>query len=214
MTGRWDQKVTMPPGVAAEAIAGGMKPGAALKNFCPTLVAALLKKYDARALYDEFEDEIAQDCGGKSWSGWDSKKIHAKVVAFQSRFREKGIRVNYHMVTWQQWQSNGQYGGHMQTHFRYWMTYADIEMAAGTPGDAFDPDLDYEAEAKKYKGGAVGATAEGADEPDPPPSAPAPEYEKPVPAPEPAVAPAPPAPAPAKKEEDDDVDALLADVGK
>ena len=44
VTGRWDQKLVMPPGVAAEAIAGGMKPGKALKNFTPTRVQALLIK--------------------------------------------------------------------------------------------------------------------------------------------------------------------------
>ena len=112
VTGRWDQKVAMPPGVAAEAIAGGMKPGAALKKFTPTRVAELLTKYDARQLYDDYEEEIATDCGGSSWSGWDSKKIHGKVVKYQPQFNAKGIRVDYHMVTWQQWVSNGQYGGH------------------------------------------------------------------------------------------------------
>ena len=151
VTGRWDQKLVMPPGVAAEAIAGGMKPGKALKNFTPTRVQALLIKRSARKLYDEFESEIAADCGGNSWSGWDSKKIYDKVGKFQDRFNEKGIRVCYHMVTWQQWQSNGQYGGHMQIHYRYWMTYSDIEMAGGTPGDAFDPEIDYEKTAPKDK---------------------------------------------------------------
>ena len=63
VTGRWDQKLVMPPGVAAEAIAGGMKPGKALKNFTPTRVQALLIKRSARKLYDEFESEIAADCG-------------------------------------------------------------------------------------------------------------------------------------------------------
>ena len=143
VVGRWDQKVPMPPGIAAEAIRGGMKPGSALKIFTPTRVAALLKKYDARQLYDEFEAEIDRDCGGSSLSGWDSKKIYEKVQQFQGRFNEKKIRVCFHMVTWQQWVSSGQYGGSMQTHYRYWMTYADMEAYAVSVGDAFDPSIDY-----------------------------------------------------------------------
>lgn len=98
VTGRWDQKVVMPEGIAAEAIQGGMRPGAALQKFTPGRVRSLLEKYNARELYDEFEAEIARDCGGGSLSGWDSKKIHQKVQQFQERFNEKQIRVCYHMV--------------------------------------------------------------------------------------------------------------------
>ena len=113
---------------------------------------ALLTKKDAKALYDEFEQAISADCGGDAWKGWDSKKIHAKVTEFQPKFAEKGIKVTYHMVTWQTWVSNGQYGGHMQIHYRYWMTYADIEITGETVlADTFDPTVDYEAKAKETK---------------------------------------------------------------
>ena len=88
----------MPEGIAAEAIQGGMRPGAALQKFTPGRVRSLLEKCNARELYDEFEAEIARDCGGGSLSGWDSKKIHQKVQQFQERFNAKQIRVCYHMV--------------------------------------------------------------------------------------------------------------------
>lgn len=54
-------------------------------------------------------------------------------------------------MTWSQWVSNGQYGGHMQVHYRYWMTYADMDKYAVSVGDAYDPDVDYEAMAKETK---------------------------------------------------------------
>ena len=48
------------------------------------------------------------------------------------------------MVTWMHWVSHGQSGGHMQVEYRYWMTYADMEIAPGfKPKNAFNPDMDY-----------------------------------------------------------------------
>ena len=42
------------------------------------------------------------------------------------------------------WVSSGQYGGHMQVNYRYWMEYSDMEVAAGyTSEHAFDPEHDY-----------------------------------------------------------------------
>lgn len=76
--------------------------------------------------------------------GWDSKKIHAKVQKYQGEWTAKGISVNYNMVTWMHWVSHGQSGGHMQVEYRYWMTYADMEIAPGfKPKNAFNPDMDY-----------------------------------------------------------------------
>ena len=50
-----------------------------------------------------------------------------------------------------QWQSNGQYGGHMQVHYRYWLCYIDMAVAADyAPETAFDPEIDY---AKPEAGG-------------------------------------------------------------
>ena len=104
------------------------------------------------------------------------------------------------------------------------MTYADIEMAAGTPGDSFDPTLDYEAEAKKHTKKSAVVVDEPADvggmaiekmpekvvEMVEVAAAPAPALE--------ASAPTPAAPPAAEKykapDEDVDVEALLADVNK
>ena len=39
----------------------------------------------------------------------------------------------------------------MQVHYRYWMTYADMDKYAVSVGDAYDLDVDYEAMAKETK---------------------------------------------------------------
>lgn len=142
VTGKYGKRVEMPAGVIGEQMRGGMRPGRRFCGFTPELLVGLLKEKDASDLYHEFKAEVSQDCGGELRKGWDSAAIQAKVTKFQPRFNDKGIRVTYHMAMWQQYISHGQYGGHMQQMFAYWITYADLEVPIVT-ADAYDPEQDY-----------------------------------------------------------------------
>lgn len=143
VTGKYCKKVEMPPGVIGEQMPGGMRPGAKLRAFTPTLLAEMLQTKGAAALYEEFQTEVSQDCGGENIKGWNSAAIQQKVTKFQPRFNELGIRVTYHMAQWQQWVSNGQYGGTMQTFYKYWMTYAEMDVPVVTlQADAYAPEQD------------------------------------------------------------------------
>ena len=124
-----------------------MHPGSKLVKFTPTKVGELLDKCGARALYNKFEAEISDDCGGKAWHGWDSHKIQEKVDKYQEDFKAKGIGVTYSTVSWCYYVAGGPpaWGGQMVIEYRYWMAYADLSIAADyKPVDAFDPQKDYD----------------------------------------------------------------------
>ena len=58
VTGKYCKKVEMPPGVIGEQMPGGMRPGAKLRAFTPTLLAEMLQTKGAAALYEEFQTEV------------------------------------------------------------------------------------------------------------------------------------------------------------
>ena len=145
VTGRYCKKVSMPAGVIGEQMPGGMRPGATFCAFVPKLLEEVLRTQKGGAeLYAEFKREVSDDCGGDNIKGWQSSAIQQKVTKFQPLFNEIGLRVTYNMVMWQQWVPNGQYGGHMQTMYKYWMTYAEMSVPVVTlQADAYDPLQDF-----------------------------------------------------------------------
>lgn len=145
VTGRYCKRVPLPAGVIGQQMSGGMRPGAKFRAFTPTLLEDFLGTQKGGAeLYAEFKREVSEDCGGENIKGWQSAAVQQKVTKFQPRFNEIGLRVTYNMVMWQQWVPNGQYGGHMQTMYKYWMTYAEMSVPVVTlQADAYDPQQDY-----------------------------------------------------------------------
>lgn len=142
VTGKWFKRVEMPPGVIAEQMPRGTYPGKKFLGFTPLLLQELNASKGTTSLYLEFEQVIADECGGNNFSGWDSKKINDVVTRYQPRFNEKGVSVTYSMVRWYVHHGSG---GHME--HRYWLSFADLEtIPTGVlvSEDAYDPSKDIE----------------------------------------------------------------------
>jgi len=122
VTGKWQQRVQMPPGVIGEQMPGGPRPGAKLLGFTPRLLQELNAAKGTTALYQEFERAVVDECGGHNITGWQSKKIYEVVTRYQPRFNEKGLSISYSMVKW--YVHHGQ-SGHME--YRYWLSFANME---------------------------------------------------------------------------------------
>ena len=119
--GFFGKKKTMVPGVFAQFMPKGMKPGS---SFMKTPSAAVEKLISAKGVmfWNEFKQDICDSCGGNSMSGWDSVAITKLIESkWADKFKEKGLEV-FHCGTVQHTDKSAE-------HF-YWLEVKDLSVAA------------------------------------------------------------------------------------